>query len=484
MSHSKMKSAIDGFLKGQMSRRDLLIKAGRYGIGFAALTKLMGMQVTSALAAQDFDWKKHSGTTIKLLMNKHPYMDSMIAELDNFKALTGMNVEYDIFAEDVYFDKVTAALSSGSSEYDAFMTGAYMTWTYGPAGWCADLNEFIGDSNKTNPSYNWNDVVGNLRDACSWSGVAGDAPGAAGSKQWCMPWGFELNSVTYNQRYFDKAGMKPPGDLVEMTDQAEWFTKNAGSNDWSYGIGTRGSRSWATIHPGFMSAYANYGLSDFENNGGKLKAAMNSQASKDFHKQWVKMISSSGPANWSGYTWYEVGNDIGAGASAMIFDADILGYFFNGNPDNKEAGNFGFHGFTPNPSASAPTPNVWIWSLAMSNFSKKKDAAWYWMQWCNGPENAMAGGVKHNQVNPVRESVWASGDFDDKIRGTSPGYMEQYNSSIDGSKIHFTAQPLFFETTTEWAAALQEMQTGSNVDETLDKLASKIDRMMKDVGLA
>ena len=28
-----------------------------------------------------------------------------------------------------------------------------------------DLNEFIQDSNKTNPSYNWNDVVGNLRDA-------------------------------------------------------------------------------------------------------------------------------------------------------------------------------------------------------------------------------------------------------------------------------------------------------------------------------
>ena len=111
------------FLKGNCLDV-ILIKAGRYGIGFAALTKLMGLQVTNNLAAQDFDWKKHSGTTIKLLMNKHPYMDSMIAELDNFKALTGMNVEYDIFAEDVYFDKVTAALSSKSSEYDAFMTGA------------------------------------------------------------------------------------------------------------------------------------------------------------------------------------------------------------------------------------------------------------------------------------------------------------------------------------------------------------------------
>jgi len=151
----------------------------------------------------------------------------------------------------------------------------------------------------------------------------------------------------------------------------------------------------------------------------------------------------------SAYANYGLTDDLVHGASAMIYDADMLGYVVNGNPDNKEAGNCGFHGFTPNEKASGPTPNVWIWSLAMSNFSKKKDAAWYWMQWCNGPENAMADGVKHTQVNPVRESVWASGDFDEKIRGTSPGYMEQYNSSTDGAKIHFTAQPLFFETTTE-----------------------------------
>ena len=36
----------------------------------------------------------------------------MIANLDNFKQLTGMDVKYDVFPEDVYFDKVTAALSS------------------------------------------------------------------------------------------------------------------------------------------------------------------------------------------------------------------------------------------------------------------------------------------------------------------------------------------------------------------------------------
>ena len=69
-----------------------------------------------------------------------------------------MDVTYDIFPEDVYFDKVTAALSSKSSQYDAFMTGAYMTWTYGPAGWIEDLNTWIKDPTKTNPKYDWEDV--------------------------------------------------------------------------------------------------------------------------------------------------------------------------------------------------------------------------------------------------------------------------------------------------------------------------------------
>ncbi len=48
--------------------------------------------------------------SLKLLLNKHPYADAMIANLQAFKDLTGIEVTYDVFPEDVYFDKVTAAL--------------------------------------------------------------------------------------------------------------------------------------------------------------------------------------------------------------------------------------------------------------------------------------------------------------------------------------------------------------------------------------
>ena len=141
--YDKERDLIDALARRQIGRREFMRRAGQLGLGAAAMTGLMGQAMNRSLAQDSgFDWKAHQGTTLKLLLNKHPYADAMIADIEAFKELTGMDVTYDVFPEDVYFDKVTAALSSGSSEYDALMTGAYQTWTYGPAGWLVDLNEY------------------------------------------------------------------------------------------------------------------------------------------------------------------------------------------------------------------------------------------------------------------------------------------------------------------------------------------------------
>ena len=315
------------------------------------------------------------------------------------------------------------------------MTGAYMTWTYGPAGWIADLNEYIKDPAKTNPNYNWDDVLPGLRASTAWNGVPGGELGSADAKQWCIPWGYELNNISYNKKMFEKAGVKPPKNLDEMVATAAKLTKDLGG---PYGIGVRGSRSWATIHPGFLSGYSNFGQTDFTVTDGKLKAAMNTPESKAFHKQWVQMIQESGPKNWSTYTWYQVGTDLGAGASAMIFDADILGYFMNGG-DNKEKGNLGYAPFAANPAATAPTPNVWIWSLAMSNFSKQKDAAWYFMQWASSAEHDLFGAARWTSSIRSAPRSGRTRSSASRIDKSYPGYLEQHDASAPGAKIYFTA---------------------------------------------
>jgi len=476
---NKVNDFFDAFKAGKISRRDIMSGAGKLGVSAATANFALNAAGTRAMAA-DFDWMKFKGQKLHLLLNKHPYADAMIADIANFKTLTGMDVTYDIFPEDVYFDKVTAALSSKSTQYDAFMTGAYMTWTYGPAGWVEDLKPYIADATKTNPNYNWDDVLPGLRASTAWNGVPGGALGSADAKQWCIPWGYELNSVTYNRKLYDKAGVKPANNLPEMVETAAKLTKDLGG---PYGVGVRGSRSWASIHPGFLSGYANYGQKDLTLVDGKLKAAMNTKESKAYHKLFVEMIQNSGPKNWSTYTWYQVGTDLGAGASATIFDADILGYFMNGG-DNKEAGNLGFHAFAANPEAKAPTPNVWIWSLALSSFSKQKDAAWYFMQWASSTEHDMFGARKMDFVNPVRASVWKDAEFRGRIDKSYNGYLAQHDASAPGAKIYFTAQPLFFDVTTQWSEALQKMVAKQvPVDEGLDQLAASIDKQLKDAGL-
>jgi multiple sugar transport system substrate-binding protein len=476
--HEKARDLVNAFVAKKLDRRELL--AGMAGLGVSAATAnyLLSHAVSRALAA-DFDWQKYSGTTVRLLLNKHPYTDAMVANIDAFKSLTGMEVTYDVFPEDVYFDKVTATLSSRSDQYDAFMTGAYQTWQYGPAGWLVDLNEYIQDPELTNPAYAWDDVLPNLRASTAWSGQPGAPLGGEGAHQWAIPWGFELNSVSYNRRIFDQLSLTPPENLPDLIEKARRITQDAGG---PYGIGVRGSRSWATIHPGYLSGFSNYGARDFTVADGKLTASMNSPEGKEFTRLWVDMIKESGPRNWSTYTWYEVGNDLGAGASGMIYDADILGYFQNSG--TNEAGNIAFTAFTPNPNASAPTPNVWIWSLAMNSFSGQKEAAWYFMQWASGVEHDLFGARKMDFVNPVRTSVWQDEEFRNRIAERYPGYLEQYEASAPGSKIYFTPQPLFFNLTTEWAASLQKMVAGEvPVDEGLDQLAESVDRQLRQAGL-
>lgn len=474
----KITDTLQKFISGGMSRRDLLARMGQYGIGAAAATTLINRMQSSALAATAYDWQAQKGQSIKLLLNKHPYADAMLHNIDNFKTLTGIDVTYDVFPEDVYFDKVTAALSSKSTSYDLFMTGAYQTWQYGPAGWLVDLNKFIHDPSETSADYDWDGILPNLRAATSWSGVPGEALGGPNAKQWALPWAWELNSIAYNKRILDANHMEPPKNLPELIEMAAKISKDVPG---VYGIGARGSRSWATIHAGYLSAYTNYGAKDFDTSGGKLVPAMNSPEAKKFTKLWIEMLQKGGPKNWTTYTWYEVANDLGGGTSAMVYDADSAAYFQE--KGTKEAGNIDYHAFTANPDATRPTPNIWIWSLAMSAFSRKQAAAWKLLQWATSTQQLTLGATKANLIDPTRQVVWDNQDFKTRMEGY-PGYLTQFAASSPGAKIYFTPQPLFFNVTTNWAAALQKMYSNQvSVEDGLDQLASDIKSQLSNAGI-
>ena len=255
--HDKERDLMRAFVAGRAGPARAAPRRRQLGLGAAAAGYLLNQAQTEALAA-DFDWQANKGKTVNLLLNKHPYADAMIADLDDVQAadrhgrevrrLPGGRLLRQGRRRPVLGQRPVRRL------HDRRLPD--LAATARPAGSSTSTSS-SQDPAKTNPNYNWDDVLPNLRASTSWSGVPFAALGGDGAKQWAIPWGFELNSIAYNQRIFDELG-----DQARRRTCRSWSSRRRRSPRparASTASACAASRCWATIHPGYLSAFANYG---------------------------------------------------------------------------------------------------------------------------------------------------------------------------------------------------------------------------------
>jgi multiple sugar transport system substrate-binding protein len=221
-----------------------------------------------------------------------------------------------------------------------------------------------------------------------------------------------------------------------------------------------------------MTMYSRLGLRDFELRGGKLVPRMNTPEAVDFTDRWAGMVRDAGPAGWTGYTWYDASSDLGTGRAAMLFDADIASYFQNeGTP---AAGKLAWHPGPKGPDGSLAT-NMWIWSLGMNAASRNKAATWWFLQWATSKAHLRYAATVQQHIDAVRQSVATSGEYRDRL-ARATGFLDTFEAVIDETKIQFTPQRNFFDATTSWAAALQQIYGGADPKSTLDGLATALEQ--------
>ncbi|MEH3155571.1 MAG: extracellular solute-binding protein [Gordonia paraffinivorans] len=460
-----------GPLDRRFSRRDMLRAMGVAGTAAAAVPILgacgIGGRVSEPNGASAvtgaFDWKSQKGQTLSILQTPHPYQLSYQPLLAEFTELTGIEVKVDLVPEADYFTKLNTELAGGTGKHDCFMLGAYFIWQYGPPGWLEDLGPWIANSAATNAEYDFDDIFEGLRQSTRWDFELGNPIGSGG--QWAIPWGFENNVVAYNKAYFDRRGIKLPTTFDDFIQLATDLTDRSENR---YGIATRGSKSWATIHPGFMTQYTREGAVDYRVQGSDLIAEMNRTKAVDFTKKWIEMQKAAGPTSWTTYDYPQATGDLGDGTAMMVYDADSATYPKNKPGASKEAGNLGWYPGPAGPDGNYRT-NLWTWSWAMNARSKRKPAAWLFMQWATGKDSmnkAVEGGI---YADPVRKSVFDT-TFK-RIAADQAGYLETFETVIGSSKIQFTPQKKFFDTTKDWAVALQDIYGGDDAQSRLNSLA-------------
>ena len=140
-----------------------------------------------------------------------------------------MDVSYDIFPEDVYFDKVTAALSSAVDRVRRLHDRRLHDLDLRSGRLDRRPQRVHQGSGEDEPELQLGGrACPGLRASTAWNGVPGGELGSADAKQWCVPWGYELNNIAYNRRMFDKVGVQPPKNLEDLVDVSAKLTKDAG----------------------------------------------------------------------------------------------------------------------------------------------------------------------------------------------------------------------------------------------------------------
>ena len=335
-----------------------------------------------------FSWQIAEGSRIIVKLSRHPYSEALISRLTEFEELTGIDVEYTVAREDLYYEDLDKSMSARRTRPDVFMTGAYHIWGYASRGIVENLDSYIQSSSLTDVRYDSTDFYDGIITSLRWepgNEELGTGPLLA------LPMGFELNTLAYNKRIFDELGLEAPETYDELLELCSVLKEYNGPG--SYPIALRGTRDWSSIHSAYMTAYTAFGAEDFKlNDQGILEPAIDSPESLAMNRYWMELVRKGATPSRATQNWYEVGFALGDGRSAMMFDADIVAYFQNIPGYSKEAGNIAW---APPPVVNrgdVRKSNMWIWSLAMHSEARNKTAAWLFIQYFTSRGVPVVGG--------------------------------------------------------------------------------------------
>lgn len=359
-------------------------------------------------ATEGFDWKAYEGASVKVMVNKHPWIDIIQPKIVEFEAMTGIKVNLAIYPEDQFRTKRTVEMVSGASDVDVFMLmpGNALA-QYHQSGWVAPLNDMMKSKNLLWPEYDLDDIYSSALSA-----------GVKDGKNYTVPILLETSLLAYNKAIFKEYGISVPKTMEELEAAAKKIYK--GSNGEIYGITLRGKKASATSQwVDFLHSFGGEWLV----NG---KAGIGSKEAIAATEYYGRLLREYGPKSAPSNSWYESISIFMQGKAAMVYDASV----FKPNYENPEKSVIHDHvGYAVIPIGPAgAVPHVSNWALTMYSNSRNKEAAWLFMQWATSKEMALQGQLLG--IPSARASAWNSQEF--KSNDTSPEWTK---ASVDSYKI-------------------------------------------------
>lgn len=345
----------------------------------------------------NIDWQKFAGTRLKVAMCSHPAQRILEAMLGEFEALTGMDISFDNYSEDILQQKLQTEMLARSSTYSAFMLymGNIPEWV--PHGWLEDLTPYLNNSKLTDKSwYDLDDFYAPFIKLGRGMDPSMVKPWGSEDKLYGLPLTGEISIVYYRKDLFEKYGiMKPPTAWGEFYDAIEKLTR-----DDVYGyVGRRRRFHIGCQWPPYLFSW---GGRWFDENWDPEIDSPEAIESFEFYHSLEKFASP----DIVDFGFSECLANFGEGKAGFWLDMSVGQSSLEDPSFSKVVGKVGY---APCPLGKAGLKSSgWTWLLGMSSAAKDKEAGWYFLQWATSKEVFRKGLMA---VGSPRESIINSKEY-------------------------------------------------------------------------
>ena len=164
--------------------------------------------------------EKYGGTTINVLLASHTATDGMLAMVDEFTQLTGIEVNSRILASTEMKTMQRSNSSTKTGIFDVYMVDAFTVYEYAKAGYIENLEPYLEDPEMTPEWYDYEDILLAYRDGIA--SVEGEA--------YLLPVAGETRIVFYRTDLFEEHEKEIPQTLDEWLELCQYF-QEAGNGD-------------------------------------------------------------------------------------------------------------------------------------------------------------------------------------------------------------------------------------------------------------
>lgn len=455
-----------------------------------SLAMLVAMASIPPASAQDdealayyrqatIDWRQAEGQSLTIGMNKHPFTESLLPLIPEFRRLTGINVDYLILPESEYFTKLATDLSQQRGEFSVIMTGPMRNWQFASADWILPLDDFLNNPKLTDLAwFKLDDFYPALIAANRWNGKTGGGVGEG--PLYSIPVLEESYIIAYRKDIFDQYNIKVPTTLDEMVEAARQVKEKAGIP----GIVARGTPSVASMGTGFISGLKSYSDGQWSELDDKLNANFHDPRSVKYTDTWIGMIRDSGPPNWANMQWYDAMEAFTAGQAGMIIDADFFAASYEDPTKSKVAGKVGYALIPAGPGGKTYS-GLWTWALGINKATKNKTAAWLFVEWATAQRTLLNATVGYRNYDPSRQSITTDPRVQQVMGAWGNGsYLKVVAKNLETARVAWIPQAERTRLGDIWARALQEIYfKRSSAADALKKADAEVDKVLKEADI-